>query len=156
MELVGERLAIVRCESDVAAFKRLAGCEIGCGVFGVGAELAAAEGFVGVVDAGEEVSEVDAGVITARHSDEAASIGDDCAAVSSTDPKLVESLSSSLGGRPAQVLVRVAFDHREKAFTALQRVLGFDFASKARLGGACVAFEHLNAVVDSLSRIPER
>jgi hypothetical protein len=59
-ELVGECLAIVVCESNVGALEWLAGCEIGCGVFSVAVELAAAEGFVGVVDAGDEVAKVEA------------------------------------------------------------------------------------------------
>jgi hypothetical protein len=63
VQLGGERIHVLGGEGDVAALQWLAACEVGHCLIALGGELASAEGLFGVVDASDEVTKVDMGVL---------------------------------------------------------------------------------------------
>jgi hypothetical protein len=101
VQLFRERASVLCGEGNVAAAQGFAASEVGHRLAVVTGQLPSAECLVRVVDAGDEVAEVDVWVFSAHEPDQSPAVGDDAAAVGGGALEVVEPGLSFAGGGPA-------------------------------------------------------
>lgn len=105
----------------------------------------AAQGAVGVVDAGDEGPQVHVRVVAGHNAAQAGFVSDDLAVEGGVPGELGE---PGLGaGWPSQRRAVFVGAHLGEKQAAGEGLLGFDLIAEAGVAGAGVALEHLNALV---------